>query len=279
MTNEHVSASPPASCKADLTKYCRPGAAPQSEAMYYGAARPALPAPPPGPPFTNCSVFGCTCKGAADYYGINGGFGCAPVGAQHWWIHEAKPCAGKGSCCVAGDYTKNPPPYPGCSAPKPPPAPPPPPGPPAPAKPPPADLVAFLLIRGDYGARTAALPPPAPVAASHRLPHRTDFSAEQSVCLSNVLPSHAAPCPALPACCRRCCAAWYGHGWQGCGQPPADAGGGYPFPPELHADFGAPLGLCAETAPGSGVYSRKYSRATITMDCNTAVPRIEMVED
>ena len=46
--------------------------------------------------------------------------------------------------------------------------------------------------------------------------------------------------------------AWLGHGWQGCSQPEADRGGGYPFPPQLNADFGTPLGLCKETVPGSG---------------------------
>eukprot|EP01046_Picozoa_sp_COSAG06_P008405 COSAG06_NODE_424_length_15925_cov_10.806079_6_plen_155_part_00 len=150
MTNEHV-APEPDKCKASLEAYCRPDAAPQTEAMYYPATRPP---PPPGAapkhPFTNCSAFGCTCKGAADYYGIGGGghatFGCADKGAQQWWVHEAKPCASPGSCCTAADYTKKAAPYPGCTS--------------GPAPEPnntavSIDLANFLLIRGK-----PAAPPP-----------------------------------------------------------------------------------------------------------------------
>eukprot|EP01043_Picozoa_sp_COSAG02_P066817 COSAG02_NODE_10524_length_1922_cov_3.500247_1_plen_73_part_00 len=36
-----------------------------------------------------------------------------------------------------------------------------------------------------------------------------------------------------------------GHGWQGCGQPLADEGGGYPFPEEYNTDFGTPKGICS----------------------------------
>jgi hypothetical protein len=78
-------------------------------------------APPPGWPSKpfNCSVFGCTCKGEADFYGIGakGGsaWGCAPVPAQNWWVKEARPCEQPGySCCAASDYTKKSPPFPGC---------------------------------------------------------------------------------------------------------------------------------------------------------------------
>ena len=78
-------------------------------------------APPPGwpaPPF-DCSVFDCTCKGMADYYGVgaSGGsaWGCAPADAQHWWVDEAVPCEQPGySCCAASDYTKKVAPFPGC---------------------------------------------------------------------------------------------------------------------------------------------------------------------
>jgi len=70
--------------------------------------------------------------------------------------------------------------------------------------------------------------------------------------------------------------AWIGSGWQRCAQPKADAGGGYPFPPQLHTDFGTPMGLCAETNAGSGVFQREFSKATIKMDCNTGTPSIVM---
>ena len=70
--------------------------------------------------------------------------------------------------------------------------------------------------------------------------------------------------------------AWLGHGWEGCAQPQADAGGGYPFPPSLNADFGTPLGLCGETATGSGVFQREFTKAKVTMDCGTGIPSIVM---
>lgn len=108
LTSERVPADP-SGCTAALQEFCQPGAAPQTEAMYFPIARPQAPA------FTNCTVFGCTCKGEADYYGIReGSFGCAPVGAQQWWIHEAKPCNSSYSCCTVEDYTQKPPPYQGC---------------------------------------------------------------------------------------------------------------------------------------------------------------------
>jgi len=207
MGQKNVRATNPGSCKADLREMCQPGAFVQQEAMWYhtsGVKSPMI----PKHPWTNCSVFGCTCKGAADYYGIGpgGGFGCADAEAQKWWIHQAKPCASPQSCCTGGDYTQKPGPHPGCKRA----------GPGALE----TDLASFLLIRGKY--------------------------------------------------------AWFGHGWQGCGQPQADAGGGYPFPPELHADFGTPLGVCAETQGQSGVFQREFTKATVKMDCNTGKPSIVM---
>ena len=53
-------------------------------------APPAPPAPPspPAPPAMNCTLFGCTCQGFADYYGAvaGTGWGCAPQPAgKKWW--------------------------------------------------------------------------------------------------------------------------------------------------------------------------------------------------
>ena len=80
------------------------------------APPPGWPRPPPAP--FNCTPFGCTCKGMADYYGVGehgSGWGCAPAGAEEWWVKEALPCQQPGySCCLASDYTKNKPPFPGC---------------------------------------------------------------------------------------------------------------------------------------------------------------------
>ena len=63
--------------------------------------------------------------------------------------------------------------------------------------------------------------------------------------------------------------AWLGHGWLGCSQE-------YVFPPELNVDYGEPSGLCSETASGSGIFVRHWSKATVQMDCNTWTPTITM---
>ena len=59
---------------------------------------------------------------------------------------------------------------------------------------------------------------------------------------------------------------WLGTGWLGCDK--------YPAPPVFPEDYGVPLGLCAETAAGSGVFVREWSRATVQMDCSTFTPTI-----
>ena len=51
-------------------------------------------------------------------------------------------------------------------------------------------------------------------------------------------------------------------GWVGCSVP-------YEFPDALRADYGAPLARCAETGAGTGVFTRAWSKATVTIDCNT----------
>ena len=40
-------------------------------------------------------------------------------------------------------------------------------------------------------------------------------------------------------------------------------------PPQLDADYGEPVGgaPCAETAPGSGIFTRQYTRASVRVDC------------
>merc|ERR1712217_728319 len=63
--------------------------------------------------------------------------------------------------------------------------------------------------------------------------------------------------------------AWLGHGWRGCSRE-------YYFPPEFNLDYGKPSGLCLETAPNSGVFTRNYSKANIRMDCNTWTGSITM---
>jgi hypothetical protein len=54
---------------------------------------------------------------------------------------------------------------------------------------------------------------------------------------------------------------WIGFGWEQCVNIP---------PPIEHFakyDFGEPLELCHETHGGSGVFTRRWSKATITVDC------------
>ena len=65
--------------------------------------------------------------------------------------------------------------------------------------------------------------------------------------------------------------AWFGNAWQGCNKVPARRA-------ELDADYGAPLGHCA-AAQEPGVYTRAWSKALVTVDCNkwtgTIEPRAE----
>ena len=54
--------------------------------------------------------------------------------------------------------------------------------------------------------------------------------------------------------------AYLGEGWQGCiGEPPA-------LPPAVFLDYGVPLSNTTEAAPG--VFTRQWSKALVTFDCN-----------
>ena len=58
---------------------------------------------------------------------------------------------------------------------------------------------------------------------------------------------------------------WFflGYAWVGCSVP-------YDFPAQLRTqDLGVPLGRCAESAPGSGLFSRQWSKGTSSVNCNT----------
>lgn len=63
--------------------------------------------------------------------------------------------------------------------------------------------------------------------------------------------------------------AYLGHGWLGCSHT-------YIFPPELNLDYGEPTELCKETAPGSEIFVRDWTKATVQMDCNTFTPTLTM---
>ena len=63
--------------------------------------------------------------------------------------------------------------------------------------------------------------------------------------------------------------AFLGHGWLGCSRE-------YELPEQINYDYGEPTGLCTETAPNSGVFTREWTKASIKMDCNTWTPTIDL---
>lgn len=67
--------------------------------------------------------------------------------------------------------------------------------------------------------------------------------------------------------------AYLGSGWSGCGIKSFD------YPTGLSLDYGEPLGVCVETAAGSGVFQREWTKATVQMDCNTWTPTITFKGD
>ena len=48
----------------------------------------------------------------------------------------------------------------------------------------------------------------------------------------------------------------------------------YHFPPALELEYGEPEELCYETATGSEVFTRKWTNATVTLDCKNWVGTI-----
>jgi hypothetical protein len=61
---------------------------------------------------------------------------------------------------------------------------------------------------------------------------------------------------------------WLGYGWAGCYSPET-----YTRPAGLDADYGTPLGFCSEES-SSGVFTRNYTKASVSLDCNTFTARI-----
>ena len=66
---------------------------------------------------------------------------------------------------------------------------------------------------------------------------------------------------------------WLGWGWDNAPAYRSKSGGSrpYTFPDEFNLDYGeraaGAAGLCKETAAGSEVFRREFSRATVQMDC------------
>ena len=63
--------------------------------------------------------------------------------------------------------------------------------------------------------------------------------------------------------------AFLGFGWSGCGVT-------YTFPEEMRLDYGVPVGLCVETEPGSAVFTREWTKASVKMDCNSYVGSVTL---
>ena len=63
--------------------------------------------------------------------------------------------------------------------------------------------------------------------------------------------------------------AFLGHGWVGCSRE-------YEVPQQINWDYGEPVGLCKETAANSGVFEREWTKANVSMDCNSWTPTITL---
>jgi hypothetical protein len=70
-----------------------------------------------------------------------------------------------------------------------------------------------------------------------------------------------------------------GYGWAGCTNSSVPGGWGgapYVFPPAFSVDYGVPTGLCAESAPNSGIFIRDWTKASVAFNCNTYTGKISM---
>jgi hypothetical protein len=82
--------------------------------------------------------------------------------------------------------------------------------------------------------------------------------------------------------------AWIGYSWIGCtsGNSTASAEQMYYRPPEVEVDYGTPVddAVCSELSTGetggggSGIFSREYTHARVSFDCNTMTSEIRMKE-
>lgn len=75
--------------------------------------------------------------------------------------------------------------------------------------------------------------------------------------------------------------AWVGAGVWGMSWPVGitfnSSGNAVPRPPAMDLDYGVPVdATCSETAPGSGVFVRRWSKASVALDCNTYEGNITM---
>ena len=118
-----------------------------------------------------------------------------------------------------------------------------------------------LVRRGDCAAALRALC--APGAAAHEGPLFYGFTAVHHNNFTNTsLPGFSEDFAAFMLI--RGPWAWIGYPWVGVNAP-------YFAPDALWADYGAPLGLCRETAPNSSLFERRWSKARAQLDCGSWV--------
>ena len=63
--------------------------------------------------------------------------------------------------------------------------------------------------------------------------------------------------------------AWIGYTWSQCWGWSGHKGEYFLRLDEFDYDVGEPLELCRETAQGSGVWERRWSKATVSVDCSS----------
>ena len=145
-----------------------------------------------------------------------------------------------------------------------------------------AQLYAQLTARGAYTEQQfTSVGAPSSQAGCHSLFDRLCTPASAPASLLVQIDDNAAPLSFVTYLLGRGDYGYYGRSWRGgCTQrtqpmPP-------PGPPIIwhaelfDADYGTPTELCHETAPNSGVFTRDWTKATISLDCNTWTPTITM---
>jgi hypothetical protein len=63
--------------------------------------------------------------------------------------------------------------------------------------------------------------------------------------------------------------AWIGYGWSGCQTPST-----FVRPESFDVDYGTPLNFCLEAS--AGVFTRNYTHADVSLDCNSFTASISM---
>lgn len=73
-----------------------------------------------------------------------------------------------------------------------------------------------------------------------------------------------------------------GYSWYGCTGSAASGGAASPDPPrakEWDVDYGAPTEVCSETGADTGVFTRKWDKASVEWDCNSGKGKITPTSD